>query len=30
MFLNLYSKYSYELDIGDKIFKQNNGGSFGS
>ena len=30
MFLNFYSKYSYELDIGDKIFKQNNGGSFGS
>lgn len=30
MFLNLYSKYSYELDFGDRIFKQNNGGSFGS
>ena len=30
MFLNLYSKYCYELDFGDRIFKQNNGGSFGS
>lgn len=28
--LNLYSKYCYELDMGDRIFKQNNGGSFGS
>ena len=30
MFLNLYSKYCYELDFGDRIFKQKNGGSFGS
>ena len=29
-FLRLYSKYNYELDLGDKIFKQNHGGSFGS
>ena len=29
-FLTLYSKYSYELDIGDRIFKENNNGSFGS
>lgn len=28
--INLYSKYCYELDMGDRIFKQNNGGSFGS
>lgn len=30
LFLKIYSKYSYELNLGDKIFKQNNGGSFGS
>lgn len=30
LFLNLYSKYSYELDLGDCIFKENNNGSFGS
>lgn len=29
-FLKLYSKYTYQLDLGDKIFKQNHGGSFGS
>ncbi len=29
-FLSVYSKYCYELDLGDRIFKQNNGGSFGS
>ena len=29
-FLKLYSKYCYELDIGERIFKQNNNGSFGS
>jgi hypothetical protein len=30
IFLKFYSKYSYELDIAEKIFKENNGGSFGS
>ena len=30
IFLKFYSKYSYELDVADKIFKENNGGSFGS
>ena len=30
IFLKFYSKYSYELDIGEKIFKSNNGGSFGA
>ena len=30
IFLKFYSKYSYELSIGDKIFKNNNGGSFGA
>ena len=29
-FLRLYSKYNYELDLGDKIFKQDHRGSFGS
>ena len=29
-FLKLYSKYCYELDLGDSIFKQNNNSSFGS
>jgi hypothetical protein len=28
--LSLYSRYCFELDMGDRIFKQNNGGSFGS
>ena len=30
VFLNLYDKYSYEIEFGDRIFKQNNKKSYGS
>lgn len=30
IFLKLYSKYSYELEFGDKIFKETDNGGFGS
>ena len=29
-FLSLYSKYSYEIEMGDHLFSQNNGTSYGS
>jgi hypothetical protein len=28
--MSIYSKFCYEIEFGDKIYKQNNNGSFGS
>jgi len=30
MILPIYDKYCYEIEFGDRIFKQNNNGSYGS
>jgi hypothetical protein len=30
MFMNIYSKFCYEIEFGDRIFKQNSNGTFGS
>ena len=29
-FMNFYTKFCFEVEFGDKLFKQNNNGSFGS
>ncbi len=29
-FLNVYNKFSFEIEFGDRLFKQNGGGSFGA